>query len=224
MIRITCTSCQKPLSLDETKLPMREVSFPCPVCKAKLTVDRRELEGGTAAEAPAPAPAAPLPAATAPVAPSPAVPPSASDEDDHENEFGSKALIVGADHAALRQAAKLIGLLPVYHADPAKAREFFNQEIPQVVFLNPSQLTPPPLESMGAMLSVIPSERRRAFFVLVAENLRTLDGNAAFLYGVNLVVSTKDLGQFPQIYRDAYSAHERLYASMKAVLRERQLA
>jgi hypothetical protein len=59
--------------------------------------------------------------------------------------------------------------------------------------------------------------------VLVADNLRTLDGNAAFLYGVNLVVATKDLAQFPQIFRDAYAAHERLYASMNAVLREKQL-
>lgn len=205
MIRITCTSCQKPLSLDETKLPMREVSFPCPVCKAKLTVDRTKLEGAAEAQAPAAAPSAP----------------PAADEDDHENEFGSKALIVGADHPALRQAAKLVGFLPVHHAEAAKGREFFNQEIPQIVFLNPPQLTPPPLESMAPMLSVIPSERRRAFYVLVADNLRTLDGNAAFLYGVNLVVSTKDLGQFPQIYRDAYAAHERMYASMNAVLRDR---
>ena len=37
MIKITCTSCQKPLSLDESKLPMKEVSFPCPVCKTKIS-------------------------------------------------------------------------------------------------------------------------------------------------------------------------------------------
>lgn len=208
MIRINCTNCQKPLSLDETKLPMKEVSFPCPVCKAKLTVDRSRLEGAAA-----PAPSAPAPA-----------PPPVDDDDDHENEFGAKALIVGADNAALRQAAKLVGFLPVYHAEPAKAREFFNQEIPQIVFLNPPQLTPPPLDAMAPLLSVIPAERRRSFYVLVADNLRTLDGNAAFLYGVNLVVSTKDLGQFPDIYRDAHLAHERMYASMNAVLRERQLA
>ena len=49
MIKIVCTSCQKPLSLDETKLPMKEVSFPCPVCKTKLSVDRRTLENPAAA-------------------------------------------------------------------------------------------------------------------------------------------------------------------------------
>jgi hypothetical protein len=210
MIRITCSSCQKPLSLDETKLPMREVSFPCPVCKAKLSVDRSKLEAGAAG---APQPAAPQP-----------MPQSAPPDDDHENELGAKALIVGADHPAIRQAAKLVGFLPVNYPEPAKAREFFNQELPQIVFMHPPQMTAPPLESMGAILSIIPAERRRTFFVLVADNLRTLDGNAAFLYGVNLVVATKDLGQFPQIYREAHAAHERLYVGMNAVLREKHLA
>ena len=209
MIRITCTSCQKPLSLDETKLPMREVGFPCPVCKAKLTVDRRTFES---------------PAAQPVAVPQPAFHQGSHDDDDHENEFGSKALIVGSDHPAIRQAAKLIGFLPVHHAEPVKARDFFNQELPQVVFLSPSQMTAPPLEAMGPIMSIVPVERRRSFFVLIADNLRTLDGNAAFLYGVNLVVATKDLGQFPQIFRDAHSAHERLYASMNAVMREKQLA
>lgn len=206
MIRITCTNCQKPLSLDETKLPMKEVGFPCPVCKAKLTVDRREFESAAAPQAAAPAQH------------------PAADEDDHENELGAKALIVGVDHPALRQASKLVGFLPVFHADAAKAREFFNQEIPQIVFLHPAQITAPPLDAIGPIVSVIPSERRRSFFVLVADNLRTLDGNAAFLYGVNLVVASKDLPQFPQIYRDALAAHERLYAGMNAMVREKNLA
>jgi hypothetical protein len=209
MIRITCTSCQKPLSLDETKLPMREVSFPCPVCKAKLTVDRRELEAQPAA--------APQPAAHAPA-------PPAADDDDHVNEFGAKAIIVGADDPAIRQAAKLVGFLPVVFADPVKAREFYMQEFPQIVFVHPPQMTPPPLEAMAPIFSMVPVDRRKSFFVLVAENLRTLDGNAAFLYGVNLVVSKKDLPQFTDIYREAHNAHERLYASMNAVARERQLA
>ena len=210
MIRITCTNCQKPLSLDETKLPPnKEVAFPCPVCKERITVDSRKLQN--------PAEAAQAPAAA------PAPQPAHHDDDDHENDFGAKALIVGADNPLIRQSAKLIGYLPVHHGDPAKAREFFNQELPQVVFVNPQPMTPPPLETMGAIMSVVPSERRRTFFVLVADNLRTLDGNAAFLYGVNLVVATKDLGQFPQIFRDAHAAHERLYASMTAVLREKQL-
>lgn len=208
MIRITCTSCQKPLSLDETKLPPREVSFPCPVCKAKIIVDGRALQS----EAPS-APAAPAPPA-----------PDDDDRDDHENELGAKAILVGVDDAALRNAAKLVGFLPVAFADPARAREYYLQEFPQIVVIHPAQMAAPPLEAMGPILSLLPADRRKSFFVLVAEGLRSMDGNAAFLYGVNLVVAKKDLGQFPDIYREALAAHERLYAGMNAVTRERQLA
>jgi len=195
MIKIVCTSCQKPLSLDETKLPMKEVSFPCPACKTKLTVDRRNLEMGAAAAAPQQ------------VAP----------ETQEEGEgFGAKALIVGNDHPALRQAAKLIGCMPLHMAAAAQAREFFVQEYPPVVMLNPAQVTAPPLESMQPIVSLTPADRRKAFFILFAENLRTLDGNAAFLYGVNLVVAFKDLAAFQQIYREAMAYHERLYAPLTA--------
>ena len=210
MIKITCTSCHKPLSLDESKLPMREVSFPCPVCKAKLSVDRRTLEGGEGEDSPAPS------------APEPAVGGHDHDED-HENDFGAKALIVGVDNPAIRQAAKLIGFLPIYYAEPPKAREYFMQEFPQVVFIHPAQMTPPPLETMAPVISLVPADRRKSFMILVADNLRTLDGNAAFLYGVNLVVATKDLPQLPQVYRDAHTSHERFYASVNAVTREKHL-
>ena len=201
MIKIVCTSCQKPLSLDETKLPDKEVSFPCPVCKTKLTVDRRKLEMGKAA-----------------APPQPVAPETAHEEapDDTES-FGAKTLIVGADHPALRQAAKLIGCIPLYMPTAQEARALFVQEIPPVVMLNPPQITAPPLESMQPIISLTPADRRKAFFILFADNLRTLDGNAAFLYGVNLVVSFKDLGAFQEIYREAMAYHERLYASMHAV-------
>jgi len=199
MIKIVCTSCQKPLSLDETKLPMKEVSFPCPACKTKLTVDRRNLEGAA-------------PAAAAAGGESAAAP-------DDEEAFGMKALIVGNDNPALRQAAKLIGCVPVHIAAADKARDYYLQEFPPVVVLNPPQITAPPLESMQPIIALTPADRRKSFFILVSDNLRTLDGNAAFLYGVNLIVAHKDLGSFQQIYRDASAYHDRLYSSLNAVTR-----
>jgi predicted RNA-binding Zn-ribbon protein involved in translation (DUF1610 family) len=197
MIKIVCTSCQKPLSLDETKLPMKEVTFPCPACKTKLVVDRRKLEGA---------------AASAPAA-------EGTDASEEEAGFGAKALIVGNDHPGLRQAAKLIGFMPIHIATAQQARDYFLQEFPPVVMLNPAQVTAPPLESMQPIISLTPVDRRKSFFILFSENLRTLDGNAAFLYGVNLVVAHKDLGAFQQIYREASAYHDRLYSSMNSVLK-----
>ena len=198
-MKITCTSCQKVLAIDETKLPMKPVLIPCPVCETKLPVDRGNLEMAAAASAPA-------------------APHSELHEDD--DSFGAKALIVGNDSPALRQAAKLIGFMPVVIGAPAQARDYFMQEYPPVVMLNPAQITAPPLESMQPIISLTPADRRKAFFILFADNLRTLDGNAAFLYGVNLVVATKDLPQFPQIYRDAHTHHERLYAAVNSVTKQ----
>jgi hypothetical protein len=226
MIKIICSNCQKPLTLDEAKLPPREVSFPCPVCKSKLTVDGRALSPGETVTVPAQPPHDDVPnpaASAAPSTPIPSTPlPSASasalsEAHDEADGFGAKALIVGTDHPALRHAAKMIGFLPVHMATAAQAREYFVQEYPTVVILSPGQLTPPPLESMQPIMSLTPADRRRSFFILIADNLRTLDGNAAFLYNVNLVVAPKDLNAFTQIYREAHTYHERLYSSMNSV-------
>jgi uncharacterized protein YbaR (Trm112 family) len=199
MIKIVCTSCQKPLSLDETKLPMKEVSFPCPVCKTKLSVDRRTLEN-----------------------PAGSPPPAESQPQEDEDGFGSKALIVGGDNADVRNAVKLLGFKPMVVANPQQARDYYLQEFPALVVLNPPQITAPPLEAMAPIIALTPVDRRKSFFLLVADNLRTLDGNAAFLYGVNLIVALKDLGQLQQIYRDAFGYHERLYSSMNSVQKSLQ--
>jgi hypothetical protein len=205
-MKITCTSCQKTLSLDETKLPMKPVLIPCPVCETKLPVDRRNLEMAGAAAA-----------TQSTTSPNPAETPAQTHEDD--DGFGAKALIVGNDHPALRQAAKLIGFMPVVIGAPPQARDYFMQEYPPVVMLNPAQISAPPLADFAPIVSLAPGDRRKAFFILFSDNLRTLDGNAAFLYGVNLVVAPKDLGAFQQIYREAFGYHERLYAPMAAALK-----
>jgi len=205
-MKIVCTSCQKPLTLDETRLPMKPVLVPCPVCQTKLTVDRRNLEMAGAVASAQPA------AATQPAEPQ-------TQQHEEEDGFGAKALIVGLDHPALRQAAKIIGFMPVFFASPKEARDYFMQEYPPLVMLHPAQITPPPLVDFGPIVSLAPTDRRKAFFILVSDNLRTLDGNAAFLYGVNLVVAAKDLGAFQQIYREAYGYHERLYAPLAAALK-----
>lgn len=194
MIKLTCPSCQKPLSIDDSKLPMKEVAFPCPVCKTKISVDRRTLPVAAAAVAPA-----------------------GGEAEEEDDEFGEKGIIVGVDSPALRTAIRAIGLTPQHFPTAEAAREFYLQEYPSLVIFAPAQLTPPPLAEAQPLTSVSPVDRRKGFYVLVADNLRTLDGNAAFLYAMNLVVSTKDLGQFARIHRDAEAFHRRLYLSMNAL-------
>lgn len=204
MVTIPCTACQKPITFDENRLPLKEVSFPCPSCKAKVTVDRRKL-GAAAPPAPAAAP--------------PVSGPPAAQDDDH---LGPKALIVGVDDPMVREAARLLGYQPVHFPTVEACRDFYLQEHPPLVFLNPAQVTRPPLADMQPMTSIGPADRRQSFFILLADGVKSLDGTVAFLYSVNLVVAYKDLPMIQRIYREAEEAHQKLYAGFKAV--EKQVA
>jgi predicted RNA-binding Zn-ribbon protein involved in translation (DUF1610 family) len=191
MVKITCTGCGKQLSIDETKLPMKEVKFPCPQCKADQFFDRSKM-GAEPEAAPAPA--------------SPAVVAESGDD------FGlPQALLVGKEVPGIRDVVRSMGMNLNVFPEAAAGRDFYYREYPHLVNLSPNKMTPPPLEEMGAILSVSPIDRRKGFFVLVADNLRTLDGNAAFLYNVSLVVATKDVPQFTKIYSEAHRFHENLY-------------
>ena len=220
MIRIHCNACHRPILVDEAKLPMREVIFPCPACKAALTVDRRNLAQAAAAPAPAPAPPAPQKPAS-PLPPQASPPPS--DEESQailEDDLAAKALIVGVDSPPARQAAEALGFQPVHFATVEACRDYYLQEYPSLVFLCPATMTRPPLEELAPITNIGPSDRRRSFFILLADGLRTLDGNAAFFYNVNLVVASKDAGSIQQVYRDAEAHHRRMYHSFWAVQRE----
>lgn len=189
MIVIHCSSCRKPLSIDETKLPMQEVSFPCPACSRKLTVDRRGL-----ADSPAAAQVEGV-------------------------DLTAACLVVGNPDPAVMDAVSALGFRPQHVESPEEGRDFFLQEFPSLIVLRPSQVTIPPLSDMLPITSMNPAERRKAFIILVADNLRTFDGNAAFLYGVNLVVNSKDLGSISKIYREAEMHHQRLYQGMWEMLK-----
>lgn len=200
MATIHCGACQKPISLDPAKVPPKPVSFPCPSCKAPVTVDGRTFTATAA------------PAAVAPV-------PEPEPEID---ELAPKALIVGADDPMLRHAAQVLGF-QVAHCPTAEAcRELYLQEHPPVVFLNPAQLTRPPLADLQPLTSLHPADRRRGFFILLGDGLKTLDGTQAFLYDVDLVVAYKDLPSIRRIYGDARAQHDRLYHAFRAA--ERDLA
>jgi hypothetical protein len=206
MARITCGSCQKPVSFDEARLPFQPVTFPCPSCKAPLTVDRRTLM-------PSPVSAASETSFGPPPEPPPQPPVEAPEPED---DLGDKALIVGVDSPVLRQAVREIGYQPVFFPTVEAGRDFYLQEYPPVVILHPGQLTRPPLADLQPITSLSAADRRRSFYILVADGLKTFDGTVAFLYDVNLVVATKDLPSFRRIWRDAEEHHQKLYSAFRA--------
>lgn len=147
-----------------------------------------------------------------------AVAPAVADDDDDDYYGKPKAILLGREVPAIRDAVRALGLIPLSFTSADEARDAYYRDHPRLVVVVPQTMTPPPLAEMAPLLSVNPVDRRRGFFVLVADNLKTLDGNAAFLYGVNLVFATKDVGSFKKVYRDALDFHEKLYEHYNTVL------
>jgi hypothetical protein len=207
MIRFPCPSCQRPISVDENRLPLREVTLACPACQAPVKVDRRTF---------APEPAAATVAAVAPLPEPLAAPELEASEETEPDHLDAKALIVGADSPALRQAVRVLGFQPVHVPTAEAARDLYLQEYPPLVLLSPVQLTRPPLAEMQPLTGLNPTDRRRGYFLLVADGLKTFDGTVAFLYDVNLVVAAKDLPSIHRIWHDAEAHHRKLYQAFRA--------
>lgn len=74
--------------------------------------------------------------------------------------------------------------------------------------------TPPcaPLEPLERLSY---AERRRTFVVLMANNVKSLDGQVAFFLQVNCLINTQDAGRFSALVRRALLHHLQLYRYWK---------
>lgn len=65
----------------------------------------------------------------------------------------------------------------------------------------------------------LPMYRRRdMMFVILGENLKTLDRLTAFSKGADLVINTKDLNNFYQIFKRGYTEYQSTYKQYKELL------
>ncbi len=90
-------------------------------------------------------------------------------------------------------------------ASVAEAKELMMLQLPPLVIYVGKTITEPPFAMIHPITSLEPNQRRRVFIVLVGDNLSTMDGNAAFYHGVNLVIASKD----------AHRAHKALFSAME---------
>lgn len=61
------------------------------------------------------------------------------------------------------------------------------------------------------------THRRRTFVVLLSSTYKTMDGNSAFLNGVNLIVNKADIDQFDSILQQAKSQFQQMYAPLRSI-------
>jgi hypothetical protein len=204
-LRIPCPHCQAVTAIEEEKLPDKPVTFACPHCKGKVSVDKAKLLGTTpGAPAHESAPAEPVEAEELP--PGATIP---------------SGLILGEDPAAIGQLRELLGRhgskLDLF-SSAEDARNQMLLDPPLIVVYVANALTAPPYGPIQPLTSIPPSERRRIFFMLVADGVRTLDGNAAFMYQVNLCLNKADLAVGATTLYSALEHHRRLYRAYFAAV------
>ncbi len=77
--------------------------------------------------------------------------------------------------------------------------------LPMLIVYVAKTLTPPPFAPMAPLFSLDSAARRRTFFLVLADNVKTLDGNSAFFHGFDLLVAKSDVAKAERVL---YSALE----------------
>jgi hypothetical protein len=228
-LKVTCQHCQRVVTIDSEKVPDTPVSYRCPSCQGKVVVDKKKLLSAGAVEAAAAAaPAAPVaPASPPPPAAATAEPPSPSERIQElalpPGESIPPGLLVAEDPELATQLQRVLEpydcILEVV-ADGAAARERALTEPPPLLVWVARTVSKPPYGPLDSLASLPPRERRQSFLVLVADNVKTLDGNLAFLYQANLLLNRQHVPQAPGILYSALRYHQRLYRPLLAALGE----
>lgn len=197
----------------------------CPYCKGRISIDPGAPGAVPPAAAPAPAgPAEPVwsPSGAAPRHRSPhdtgsltrLIPLSAADQQLLE-PFPPVALVasLGLPPAPeLTELLQAIGMEEVRHfTDLPEACEEALEAGVGILLIRVDKAAPPPFEALRPVYRLPADTRRRLFVALLAENVRSLDGQAAFYLQVNCVLSSQEMESFPTKLRRALVHHLRLY-------------
>jgi hypothetical protein len=206
---VPCPHCSRPSQLDPDRLPDRPVSFACPHCTNKVVVDKRQWTDQPATEPPV----APDP----PAEPAAEASPASSDRrfpDLPEGASLPSGIILGEDETvilALQQRLADVGSQVERVSSAEVARELIINEQPDLCIYVGGKMPAPPYAPMAPLTGLPPDSRRRLYLVLVSDNVKTLDGNAAFLYQVNMTLWKQDLERGGAAIHSGIDFHERLY-------------
>lgn len=218
-VKVTCPSCGRVTELDPQKIPPKPVTFGCPGCKTKVPVDGAAIHRGEA-PAPAPAPVVAPPAAAPPAAVAQvAVHAPTRDPDDEFDLIAHLEMPEGTELPSglafaddLATLGRLQEVLAPYGCElrpcaegAREIRAIASVNLPEMIVYVANALPAPPVPAMEPLLGLEPHDRRRTFFLVVADNVKTMDGNSAFFHGVDLLVSKQDLARADRVL---YSALE----------------
>lgn len=230
-MQITCDHCRQSLLLPDDKVPSRPFTIKCPKCQEAVAVDPTRTGADPpppASTAEAPSPAAPAAPPLTPSSPTPTAAPSAPSNEAavmaplraHDRALLDTMLptaaIVGLDGTAIEPAiAEGLAAIDIHDAevfdDLATAVGVCEETPVGVLVLRLARASTPPCAPLEPLEHFSGTVRRRTLIALVADNVRSLDGQLAFYLEVDCAIATADLAQLPALLRRALLHNLHLY-------------
>lgn len=193
-MQITCSHCQRTLTLPDEKVPAQPFAVTCPGCRERIQVDPAAA-GGVRFEL--------LPAVRE------------LDRELLDTLYPSAALVVLAPAAPVEPyeaVLRLLGMEEIHRfADLTAAAEALLDGDYAILLIVLDRATAPPCQPLAPLYAVPLTVRRRTFTALAADNVRSLDGQTAFYLQVHCLLSTREMAKLPVYLQRALLYHLRRY-------------
>ncbi len=221
-MKVTCEHCSKALTLADDKAPARPFQLTCPACHKNFVVaadrvaaDRESAPaaaqapakgGGRDTDAPAAADAGEMPKLR------PA-------EKELLSSIVPEAFVADLGQSppgSLTAELERLGMEEVRHFTSLDdALDVLSDTGAGILVVRMDKASAPPCVPLEPLERLSYAERRRTFVVLVADNVKSLDGQVAFYLQVNCLINAQDAGRFAPLVRRALLHHLRLYRHWK---------
>jgi hypothetical protein len=222
VVEISCPSCGHVTLIERSKLPAGRAAFGCPGCKKKVVVDPATLGNPGSDQSPA-TPASPSARRARPaVAVMPSGPQLGASLAEPARDlrlpdavcFGDNLPAIESLKAALAVHGSKVEVLSMAEEIVSRPPE----DMPALLFCVTKTASAPPVEAMRPLLDLHPSARRRMYLVLLADNLKTLDGAHAFFHQANLLIATSDIPRVATALDLGLRFHQQLVGGFLAEL------
>ena len=220
-----CPRCKQKVTADKRQLLEQQAAqqvqasaqrIESAVSGGRMTAQQAEQQAAPQPSAPNPpaSPAAPPPEALEAVALPPSLQPDRRFIHLPDNAKFPSGVIFGDDETAIEEIQRKLAAMgseleKVESADIA--RQMIITEGTELCICVGSGNVEPPYEPIQPLTGLAPDIRRLTYLALVADNVKTLDGNEAFVHQVNVVIGKPDVAQFEASLYSGIDYHNRLY-------------
>jgi len=221
---ITCDKCNSKFRIPDEKIPAGLESIPCPKCKNRISLSACQKTGElNLKEEPAGlSDSDDLSFDEAPLSDSY----DASDKPfDFVEEEGKTALVCESDPERKKQIIEALHLMEFNITEADNSRDVLKKmryHEYDLIVLNEKFDTPNnELNPIMMAIDRFPiSTRRNIFVALISDMFRTMDNMTAFQKSVNIIINTKNMGDFGKILNRGITDHEYFYRVFKETLKK----